>query len=77
VRRAGRVAVGIWTVAGQQVWETAVGDLDAGEHQILWDGRDRNGRPVSSGIYLCRVSWEDASGGLGRETVTRRMTLLR
>jgi flagellar hook assembly protein FlgD len=28
-----------------------------GEHTITWDGRDSRGAQVSSGVYLCRVSY--------------------
>ncbi|MDD5067021.1 MAG: FlgD immunoglobulin-like domain containing protein, partial [bacterium] len=26
-----------------------------GLHRFKWDGRDRNGRPVVSGVYLCVI----------------------
>lgn len=29
-------------------------DRDAGDHQVLWDGRDDGGRPVPAGMYLAR-----------------------
>jgi flagellar hook assembly protein FlgD len=29
--------------------------MSPGEHQIAWDGRDQAGRPVTPGIYFCRL----------------------
>ena len=42
----------------------------AGEHAVVWDGRDDAGRPVASGIYFVRCAAE------GR-TFTRRIAALR
>jgi flagellar hook assembly protein FlgD len=30
-------------------------DQPAGQHTATWDGRDQQGRPVASGIYLYRL----------------------
>ncbi len=43
---------------------------ESGEYRIIWNGRDRLGRRVSSGVYLYRLS-------IGPESFTRKMTLLR
>jgi hypothetical protein len=42
----------------------------AGRHQVAWDGRDRTGRAVPSGMYLCRL----AAGG---RVAVARMALVR
>ncbi len=31
------------------------GSRDAGEYQVLWDGRDANGQVAASGIYITRI----------------------
>ncbi len=31
------------------------GDLEAGNHALRWDGRNRDGLGVASGTYLARV----------------------
>ena len=41
-----------------------------GQHEVVWDGKDDNGRAVASGVYLARLT---APQGV----VTRRMVLLR
>jgi hypothetical protein len=44
--------------------------LDAGEHVLIWDGKDDGGRPEPSGTYLYRLE-------TSRHTETRSMVLLR
>jgi len=41
------------------VRELASGTLSAGTHSVVWDGRDRNGNQVSSGIYISRLTMRD------------------
>jgi hypothetical protein len=45
----------IHDLAGREVRRLARGDFDAGAHAFDWDGRDRDGRTVPAGVYLCRV----------------------
>jgi hypothetical protein len=44
--------------------------LAAGQHEWLWSGRDRAGRPAPTGVYWIRV----AAGG---QRATRRLTFIR
>ena len=44
--------------------------LPAGVHEVVWDGRDEQGRAVSEGVYFHRLQ-------LGGERVARRLILLR
>jgi hypothetical protein len=44
--------------------------LSAGSHEVIWDGRDADGRSAASGVYICELSCQ------GR-LATRRMALLR
>ena len=46
----------IYNLKGQLV-KTLIEDLqDAGEHSVIWDGRDSNDKRVSSGIYLYKLN---------------------
>jgi hypothetical protein len=47
--------VEVFDCAGRLVQLIAAKRLAAGAHSLVWDGRDREGRPVSSGIYLVRL----------------------
>jgi hypothetical protein len=63
-------AVEIYNAAGQLVATVADGAFGRGSNIAAWDGSDSRGRPVASGLYFYKVT-------AGRETVTRRMLLLR
>ncbi|CUS94802.1 FlgD Ig-like domain-containing protein, partial [Candidatus Kryptonium thompsonii] len=42
-------------VLGQEV-KTLVDELKrAGKHKVVWDGRNEEGSPVTSGIYFCKM----------------------
>lgn len=47
----GPVKLTIYNLAGQAVRVLVDGVLPAGEHQVVWDGRDEGGREVGSGLY--------------------------
>lgn len=66
----GEASLVIYDLMGRQVRTLVSSILDAGEHEIIWDGRDGSGDEVASGIYLYRLQ----SNGSSR---VRRMTLLR
>ncbi|MDQ7797353.1 MAG: DJ-1/PfpI family protein [Candidatus Edwardsbacteria bacterium] len=51
-----RVDLGIYNVAGQKICQLYQGAIAAGWHHAQWDGLDRSGKRVSSGVYLCRLS---------------------
>ena len=52
----GPVSLTIYNMAGQGVrslWDHHV--LKAGYHAMDWDGRDQQGHPVTSGVYLYQL----------------------
>lgn len=50
-----RVEARIYDPAGRLVATLASRLLPAGKHTMAWDGNDRDGRPVASGVYFLRV----------------------
>jgi hypothetical protein len=68
--RLGEVSLEIFNILGQPVAAPVEGTLPAGEHDVIWDGRNRNGEPVASGIYIYRLRADD-------ETMTRTMALIK
>jgi hypothetical protein len=57
---AGEVQLTLYNVLGQEV-RVLIGDYRAaGMHEVVWDGRGRDGRSVSSGVYIARLVTRDA-----------------
>jgi len=67
---ASTVELTVYNVLGRRVVTLVEGDYPAGSHQVTWNGTDAGGRPVSSGVYLYRLS-------AGRAAMTRKMMLLK
>jgi hypothetical protein len=60
---AGEVEVAIYSPQGHLVRKLYDGLVEAGRHELLWDGRNENGRAVGSGQYFYRMkgpSWAEA-----------------
>jgi hypothetical protein len=53
------VHVAVYDVAGRRVRTLVSGVLSRGTHEIAWDGRDRAGSEVSTGVYFYRVKAGD------------------
>lgn len=68
--RKGPVDISIFNVLGQYVKTLVSGEIEAGTHQVLWDGTDQDGVAVASGIYACRMVTRGNAD-------TRKMTLVR
>lgn len=64
------VTLVIYNVLGQQVRTLVDAPRDAGRYVEVWDGRDGNGHPLASGVYLYRLT-------AGAFVSTKKMTLLR
>ncbi|RKZ31330.1 hypothetical protein DRQ33_07150 [bacterium] len=64
------VELGIYDINGRLTRRLVDGNIEAGFHSAIWNGRDDSGRAVSSGIYLVRLKLDD------RE-ICRRMMLIK
>ncbi len=67
---AGPASLRIYDLSGRLVLERSWEDLPAGRSEFSWQGRDRQGRALPSGIYLYRL---DAN----QQTISRRMSLIK
>jgi len=55
VNRRVHVSLVIYDAAGRRV-RTLVGEVREPDHyEEVWDGTDDSGRPVATGVYLCRL----------------------
>ena len=68
--QGGMVRLEIFDILGQLVDVVWEGPLEPGQYQARWDGRDRSGRSVASGVYLYRLQAE-------ADLLIRRMVLVR
>jgi hypothetical protein len=50
------VTAEVLDLSGRRVRMLAYGTFDAGEHSLVWDGRDRDGNEAGAGVYFVRVS---------------------
>ncbi|MCD4828212.1 MAG: DUF1565 domain-containing protein [Candidatus Cloacimonetes bacterium] len=66
----GNVSVRVYNARGQLVRTLVDGDMPAGYHDIVWDGRDNHGSAVGSGVYLCRMQ-------AGSNSRVRKLLLLK
>lgn len=66
----GKVNLTIYDIRGSRVRELVSEHQSAGDHRVLWDGTDDNGRNVASGWYACRLT-------VGDVVATTKMALVR
>ncbi len=64
------VALAVFDMNGNAVRSLLAGTKDSGSHTAMWDLTDDAGRPVSNGMYVCRMTVE------GR-TMMKRITVAR
>lgn len=51
-----RVQLKVYNMLGQEVRTLVHQTLSAGEHSVVWDGRDNSGITVASGVYIYRLT---------------------
>ena len=67
------VELAIYNLKGQKVKQlvsNSAGQLSAGQHSVVWNGKDDNGKSVSSGIYFYKLK-------TGNYEQTRKMILIK
>jgi len=67
---AANAAVDVYDAGGRRVRTLASGPFGAGEHTLVWDGRDATGGATAPGVYFVRLQ------SAGRDAV-RRIAVLR
>jgi hypothetical protein len=67
---SGHARIEVFSVLGTSVTVIFDGLAPAGEHEVVWDGRDDAGMPTASGVYFYRLTADNY-------TETRKMMLLK
>lgn len=70
LRQSCRVELTIYNLLGQEVRTLVNSDQAAGNYRVTWDGRNRHGHSVSSGVFLYRLT-------AGSFTAVRKMILIK
>ena len=68
--RSTRATLNVYDAAGRLVATLLANQVITGERNVAWDGRDRQGRLVSSGVYFYQLTSPDA-------TISRKMVVVR
>jgi hypothetical protein len=68
--QSGPVRLAVYDVQGRLVRTLVNAPLAAGEHTLVWDGRDDANQQAASGMYVYRLTAND-------QTLTRKMTLVK
>jgi YVTN family beta-propeller protein len=71
IAQDGHTKLAVYNLAGRLVDVIVDETLRADTHEFTWDGKDRGGRSVASGVYVYRLS---APGGF---VAAKKMTLVR
>ena len=71
LERPSRAHLAVYNLKGQLVKVLSSGHMQSpGHYQVVWDGSDSSGQPVSSGVYVYRLNCE------GR-AVAKRMVMMK
>ncbi|RMG28996.1 MAG: T9SS C-terminal target domain-containing protein [Methanobacteriota archaeon] len=68
---ASRITLQVFDITGRKIRTLMNGQLPAGTHQVVWDGRDDAGQLVGSGVYLYQLQTGEGF------TQVKRMVLLK
>ena len=60
----------IFNIKGQKVKTLFKGNIEAGKHKAVWNGKDANEKPVSSGVYFYKLK-------AGKKELIRKMLMLK
>ncbi len=61
MNKAGKVEVVIYNILGQKVKTLLSENRSAGNHNVVWNGKDSNNRSVSSGVYFYKMTTKEYS----------------
>jgi hypothetical protein len=59
---AGHVSLSVYDIRGRRVSILADGQYKAGQHRVIWQGKDNSGRNLPSGVYIIHFRTGETSG---------------
>lgn len=70
LKEAGQVVLDVYNIRGQRVASLVNEQQTAGNHTIVWNGKDINNQSVASGVYLYKIR-------SGKFSATKKMILMK
>ncbi len=70
IPETGNVKITVYDIKGNMIRELLNGTQSSGSHQVSWDGKNSDGKQVSSGIYLYKTEYKNS-------TVSKSMMLIK
>lgn len=64
------ISIKIYNILGQEINELINQDVEPGYYSIIWNGNDKSGNPISSGVYLYCLRTPD-------KVITKKMVMLK
>ena len=61
IPKISKVEISIYNIKGQKIKTLTNESFQRGYHEFIWNGRDENGIPVSSGIYFYKIETDNFS----------------
>ena len=74
---AGEVLITVFDVYGREVRTLVHGQWAAGYHSVVWDGRDRNGQLVASGMYFYQLAVRTIDGERKAYRAVKKMIFMK
>jgi len=65
----------IYNVLGEEMRTLVDRKQKGGRYEVSWDGKDKEGREVGSGIYFYQLRVQGQKGGVAQKT--KKMVLIR
>ena len=70
VKESGPVQIDIYNLSGQKVRTLVNSNMSAGNHTVVWNGKDSSSRSVGSGVYFFKMQ-------AGKYTSTKKMIMMK
>ncbi len=70
IQKTEKINLTIYNIKGQKVKTLVNEEKEAGNHSIIWNGKDEAGKTVSSGVYLSRIQ-------VGNFSKTNKMMMMK
>jgi len=75
--QAGEVLIVLYDIFGREVRTLVHGEWAPGYHSVVWDGRNRNGQLVASGMYFYQIAVRTIEGQRKKYSDVKKMIFMK